>query len=686
LHWAVKLRSLKVVSELLQHKKTTVIVNAADLTRSTALHYAAYYGIPEVITKLLEAGADVRLKDTDDLTAYDLVCGGMTSSHVTTAILLHPFYSNPAADGESVEEADFPPSTPAREHPLLRAVSNNLITQFQMAKTVVVDKASTKTLKPGKSKKQQATSSTAMPLQRSSSAPSVRLSNEEQSMLAHKLSYTWKKDTVDPNIRTVDLGGGVEVEAPLYELPFQPLNATFDVSGIVSKLPYPNGAMGASNHTQARKDKAVVVVSVEQCHDCAAHGWNLRHNEEQYKQQADDALMQCVCTLLNANDIPLSVFAFKHRAPKSRTGALEVVVSILVPDSSHSKEVLKKTYKPGKRPATATKPDTHSPPRRQPLSSDRAGKPVFKNSSYTNGAVLPTPAPPVLHDADKQALFNRQRRTRQGLVWVHHVLHSKLAAQTWPVLDTVAHELLRVVRAFVPGTSASGSARPLSGVFSGTGPSGDDEDIQSLPPAQRALSIAKLRSPTFVMNGRHADNVFYYNMWHERIFPTPEREPSPVAAPLSTLKSAPVSAPKPVSVVSSPSPSRAPSSQNLLALKSVAVTPLCSPIVSARGDRGEASSMNGSVELVNDSVPETAPEPSELSDAAKLMALASHSVSPVKKNKKQAKACLPCFLDYVPRPQEDREFHKESKQRQKIAITEYEDLVLNHFFVFDNNV
>jgi hypothetical protein len=703
-----------VLSELLEHEKTNADVNAVDLTRSTALHYAAYYGISEVITKLLEAGADVRMKDADDLTAYDLVCAGMTSSHVTTAILLHPHYGSAPAvreGGMPEEDTPLPPASPVREHPLLRAVSNNLITQFQMAKTVVIEKADKKSLKgadslsPGRVKDGRRQEAADKTMQRSASAPSVRLSNAEQAELAHKLSYTWKKEPVDPHSHTIPLPrAGAQIDAPMYELPFQALNSSFDVPAIVSKLPYPNGLMGAAEHKQTRSDKAVVaVISVEQCHDCAAHGWNLRHNEEQYTQQADDALMQCVCTLLNANDLPLTVFAFKHRAPKSRTGALEVVVSLLVPDSPEHRELLEKTYsKPARRPASASKPGPLSPARRQPLSTDYAGKPVFKNPSFTNGAVLPTPAPPLLYEADKQALHNRKRRTRHGKLWVHHVLHSKLATQSWPSMDNITHDLLKVVRAFVP--SCAHSSRPMSAVASKAGST--DEDEAAMSRSQRALTIAKQRSPTFVLNGKHDTNVFYYNLWYERLFSEhAEPEPAPAAAPVPAPAPVPssVPAPRPAAASSSVTPapsrlgSRKPSLDNALDAHSVAGSAMGSPITTARRDSGataechsgrQLDSRHGSLELSKDGrelkpISEPVASAAAQSDAAKLLEMASHSVSPAKK-RKGPPPCRPCFLGYLPRPEEDKEFHKAQKQKQKAMIAEYEDKVLEQFFVFDN--
>lgn len=709
MHWAVKLRSLKVVSELLKHRKAAINVNAVDLTRSTALHYAAYYGIPEVLSQLLEHGADVKLKDADDLTAYDLVCLGMTSSHVTTAIMLHPYYNNSNNNGDvgkdgAVGDGESTPS-PMREHPLLRAVSNNLITQFQMAKTVVVEKmpkkaVSAATLSKGFGK--TAGYGNGGGMQRSSSAPTVRISNAEQAELAHKLSYTWKKDVVDPHGRTVLLDNGTQIEAPLYELPFQPLHSRFDIPSILAKLPYPKGAMGMSAGNQSnqlqKQQGMVVIVSVEQCHDCASHGWNLRHNEEQYQQHADDALMQSVCTLLNANDLNITVFAFKHRAPKDRTGALEIVVSMLVPDSRENQALLSKTYKPKKRPVSASKP---SPTR--PLSTDYAGKPVFKNPSFTNGVVLPTPAPPVLYEADKQSQHNRQRRTKHGNLWVHHVLHSKLATQTWPVLDKVAHELLATVRSFASPKTSMHNINPLASSSGSTDAAEKDVPpmLASMSKSMRALSVAKMRSPTIVANGKHEDNVFYYNLWYDRMFESSE----PSAATGTVTPSLPgARTPTQLPVASSPISGHhlsLPKSVVGSAAHSALPSAICSPIVSARRGSGEINtgrselhstatlSGNGSLELSKVPVPETIPEPATSvplqSDAARLLELANHVVSPVRK-KKEKKPCLPCFLGYINRPEEEKDYYKESKQRKKDMTVAYEDQVLSHFFVFDNNV
>lgn len=72
LHYAASKGNVTAVKELLQCDG--IRVDQVDTSGSTALHCAATDGVPEVVEALLEAGADVRAKDSEKMTPIHFAC------------------------------------------------------------------------------------------------------------------------------------------------------------------------------------------------------------------------------------------------------------------------------------------------------------------------------------------------------------------------------------------------------------------------------------------------------------------------------------------------------------------------------------------------------------------------------------------------------------------------------------
>ena len=381
---------------MLRAEEGNVLVNLTDNSKSTALHYCAYYGISEIAILLLEHHADILLKDLDGLTAYDIATLGSLESHVAVAVLLRPYYLSA--------------KIPVAIHPML-------ISQKQ---PIITDLLTNKRPNSGTSRvaeKQNETVSSTSPLKpRTISSPKSSSKMETSKLRNESLLDVSNSETALP----VSLP--FKLCPPEYEVPFLPLQVSLN-----QMYHIPNNKLAKSG----KETSIIVVLSVEQCHHCSRHAYCLWHDESKYNNIADEALLHCVCTLQRECSFPITVFAYKHLAPKARVGALEIIMSILVPNTVENEQISSQKLQACK----LNNLNDAGNVLRQTESNFKASstspinqKPLFVLPGAISYPVVGTTPVAEITSEMKQALANNHA-PKQGKIWLHHVLHSKLKSK-----------------------------------------------------------------------------------------------------------------------------------------------------------------------------------------------------------------------------------------------------------------
>ncbi len=231
------------------------------------------------------------------MTAYELACESLSPRFISICNLLQKLYKDQLS--EQIFSEIF-----SKQHPL---------SVVKLSRTQKLSNtASTKTLNNASSGS-TLMQSASMPVLRPTSSP---MRDQKDQKVPPMLSNTAYAESA------------FALRNPQYEVPFVPVNQC-----VLSERVCPQ-------HKNIN-DAVIMILSIEQCHDCPQHSSSLWHDESKYNSTADDVLLACVCALLAKADVlPTMLFAFKTKAPKKRLGALEAILSILIPNSKNPKAFL----------------------------------------------------------------------------------------------------------------------------------------------------------------------------------------------------------------------------------------------------------------------------------------------------------------------------------------------------------
>lgn len=295
-------------------------VNIADLSGSTALHYACSLGTPEIIPLLLLGNCDVTLRDISGKTALDLAEQSNEGSHTACAMLLYRHQRDPDAAQELMRQNH-------RLKNLAKKKENK--TETKESREKLHRSGTTEKLLKNTSREPLKTSSSVAKL-----AMKPQLSTPQQS--AKRDPTTTTKRPPKPQSEAARRGSkpqdSAPASAPLAYYPSPRPRSANSSSSTVNEPP-PN-KRNMYPFTPDSCDYWDVVISVEQCADCdTSHNMSVRHDAEKYSSVASEILLtllrQCV-----AHKKFLRVFGLKSKPlDHTRIGALEVSVSVKVSSS-----------------------------------------------------------------------------------------------------------------------------------------------------------------------------------------------------------------------------------------------------------------------------------------------------------------------------------------------------------------
>jgi hypothetical protein len=364
LHWAVKLNHYKTSNYLIENGAHLSI---QDFSGSTALHYACFLGIPEMVSLLVCNGCDTNLLDCDNKLPMDILkINHSSAAHSACATILHRHTS---------------------ESPMIVSNLNTTQLSYRTTKTSSKDTMQFHTQRSTSSPKPFVVGIPRImhpyltsPVVRIISHPPPREIDTTPQIDLHSESDTFKgrieafplhspANLNDGSVSVSIHGKRMKKTSLRHKLP-STLNSTAGrptspkpfkcgiappspqqlATAISHKKPVVIPPPILSLYLPARAAPLDVFVTIELCSDCHLHDTFLWHEEEKYSQIA----IQCFAVVLfdlkeYCNNLRVYGVQIKYAEP-SRIGAFEVSISvkmsqsILLDENSKNSWVTKKLF------------------------------------------------------------------------------------------------------------------------------------------------------------------------------------------------------------------------------------------------------------------------------------------------------------------------------------------------------
>ena len=430
LHWAASMNCLRAATQLLDGGAE---ISLKDNSNSTSLHRASACGNPEMVSLLLARGCSLDCVDRDGQTALDVARSGATTTEsdlrdgqIAAAVLIqrHLDYIQGMGRGTGVQiikqlqqktiapviivsrndqqtttRADlrtppFPQAGQSVMQPLLGKGSNDgrgaTIGDMTIVTSVGKGQRGARPVSAaahGNRTRSKRTSSPVHP--RTERDPESELNFKPDKPVSGRMESTTQSQRKAANMKRKEpaMNGGFESLANL-----------FPPADFVPFIPHCGRILD-------------VVISVEQCCDCANHTMSLWHDSKRYSAVADKVLA-AVVRAISEKGAAVRVLALKARATDvvGRLGALEVTMAIKV--GFGSKGHIRGSTLLTNGTIALSKPASET-----------------RDLGKARSELVQTVAAEATMLVGERAGLSADEAEAHG--WVTHTLHSKLASSWW---------------------------------------------------------------------------------------------------------------------------------------------------------------------------------------------------------------------------------------------------------------